>query len=101
MDEILRRNNEAHINHLLVVGLSTHGNLSQVFITVEGHATCFQQGIVSAVDRMLKLYFILNMEYPDESRHLLHFLQRIIDKLTFSHGDSDLALYFRKKVRKI
>lgn len=60
-----------------------------------------QHGIVSAVDRLFKLYFILDMDYADESRHILHFLQRqvfeIPDQLTLSRSASDLSLFIRNK----
>jgi len=105
MDEIIKDNTDAGMNHPLVIALGSRGNVSQVFVTVEGHAMCVQHGVVSAVDRMLKLYFILNMEYPDESRHVLHFLQRqvlaISDERTLSRGGSDLALFIKNKRRKV
>jgi hypothetical protein len=92
-------------NHPQVILFGTRGEVGQVFITVEGQAICIQQGLVTAVDRMLKLYYLLDFEYADESRHVLHFLQRQVlevpDQLTLSRGASDLSLFIRNKRLKI
>ena len=74
------------------------------FLTAEGQAISIQQGVVTAIDRMVKLYYMLNFEYADESRHILHFLQRqvmeIADELTLSRGACDLALFIKNKKRR-
>ena len=64
-----------------------------------------QHGVVAAVDRLIKLYFILDMEYADESRHILHVLQRQVlgvhDQLTLSRSASDLSLFICNKRPKV
>jgi len=75
-----------------------------VFVAVEGQALPVSLGIVAAVDRLLKLHFIVNMEFAAECRHILHFLQRSVlhlsDELPLSRGATDLSLYIRSKKHK-
>lgn len=54
MDEIL---SSLKANHPVVVGLGSRGDLSHVFLVIEGHAVPVTKGIVAAVDRQLKLFF--------------------------------------------
>jgi len=88
-------------NHPQVVVCGTREEVGQVFVTVEGQALHIQHGVVAAVDRLLKLYYILDMEYAEESRHILHFLQRqvleIPDQLTLARSASDLSLFIQNK----
>ena len=90
--------------HPVVVVLGSRDEIDQVFVAVEGHALPVPLGLVSAVDRLLKLHFILNMEYAWQCRHILHFLQRsileIIDDLPLSRGTADLSMYIRNKKLK-
>lgn len=76
-----------------------------MFVTVEGQAMFVQHGVVAAVDRLIKLYFILDMEYPDESRYILHFLQRQVlgvhDQFSLSRSASDLSLFICNKRPKV
>jgi hypothetical protein len=88
-----------------VVVCGTRDEVGQVFVTVEGQAMLVPHGVVAAVDRLIKLYFILDMEYADESRHILHFLQRKVlgvhDQLTLSRSASDLSLFICNKRPKV
>lgn len=93
---------ESRASHPVVVALGSRGNLQQVFLAVEGEIVpILRRAVISGVDRMMKAYFVLNMQYPDESSHLLHFLQKVIygvpDDLPLSRGASDLALFIKKK----
>ena len=62
--------------HPAVIALGVHGNISQTFVTVEGEAITMARGVTTAIDRVLKLYYVMNMEYADNAKHILHFLQR-------------------------
>ena len=90
--------------HPSVIALGVRGNIAQTFVTVEGEAIAMARGVTSAVDRILKLYFLMNMEYAENVKHILHFLQRTVlcieDDLTLSRGGSDLSLYLRNKLAK-
>jgi hypothetical protein len=101
IEEIVNRNQEANLKHPLMVVLGSRGSASQVFLTVEGQAVCIPQGVVSAVERLIKLYYMLNFEYADFRRHILHFLQcevlGIADELSLSRAACDLAQFIRNK----
>jgi hypothetical protein len=90
--------------HPVVIGLGLRGQLTQVFLAVEGELHPITHGLVCAVDRMIKTYFILNMQYAEESAHLLHFLQRSVygveDSLTLSRAASSLAVYIRNRLKR-
>lgn len=105
IEEILEKAVTERNNHPQVVVCGTRDEVGQVFVTVEGQAMPVQHGVVSAVDRLIKLYFILDMEYAGESRHILHFLQRqvleIHDQFTLSRSASDLSLFIRDKRPKV
>ena len=49
----------------------------------------------------MKLYFLLNMEYSDDCKHILHFLQRSVfsvpDNLSLGRSNVDLSVYIRNK----
>ena len=61
-------------------------------------------GVVSAVDKLLKLHFILHMQYATESQHVLHFLQRAVsevaDQLSLCSGAADLSVFIKNEKRK-
>lgn len=90
--------------HPVVVALGSRGQLTQLFLAVEGELHPITHGLVCAVDRMIKTYFILNMQYAEESAHVLHFLQRSVygieDSLTLSRAASSLAVYIRNKLKR-
>lgn len=95
---------ESRASHPVVVALGSRGNIQQVFLAVEGEVVpIVRGGVISGIDRMMKTYFVLNMKYPDESSHVLHFLQKAIygvaDDLPLSRGASDLALFIKSKNR--
>jgi len=76
MDKILSSLEASKANHPVVVGLGSRGDLSHVFLVIEGHAVPVTKGIVAAVDRQLKLFFVMQCRYPDECSHIFLFLQR-------------------------
>ena len=92
------------INHPVVLVFGSRDDITQVILVVEGHAVPIVRGLVAAVDRMLKVYFVFNIEYPDPCKHVLHFLQCIIfciaDELPPARGASDLSLFLRRHVGK-
>jgi len=85
--------------HPTVTVFGTRDDINQVFIVVEGQAIQIKEGVVSAVDKMLKIYFVLDMEFPHECKHVLHFLQRgvlqIADDLPVARGLRDLLLFIQ------
>lgn len=104
MESILKSLSDRHVNHPLAIVLGCREEVNQVFLVVEGTAIPVSLGIVSAIDRMLKLHFILNMEYAVECKHILHFLQHTVldvaDTLPLSRSACDVSMYIRNKIRK-
>jgi len=104
MESVLDSLKENNVYHPLIVVLGWRKEIHQVFVTVEQNAIPVSLGLVSAVDKLLKLHFILNMQYAAESHHILHFLQRCImnvpEQLSLSREAADLAVYIRNKKRK-
>ena len=92
------------ISHPVVVVLGCREDVSQVFLVVANEDLPITFGVVSAVEWMMKLYFILNMEYPSECKHILHFLQTIVlgleDALPFARSAIDLSVFIRNKHRR-
>ena len=103
METIVEQLSATH-KHPVIVALGRRGDIAQTFILVEGQAISVTRGLVNAVDRMLKLYFVMNMEYPIECKHVLHFLQRSImelqDEFTMARSGSDLTLFLRQKLKR-
>jgi hypothetical protein len=89
--------------HPLVIILGARGNLIQSFIFIEDIVIPIRNGMLSAIDRLLKLYFVIDIEYAQECRHILHFIQRVVmgirDDLQLSRGGSDLSLFINEKLR--
>jgi len=82
MEGILETLMENRLHRPVVVVLGCREDISQVFMCVEGEAVPVPHGVVSAVDKLLKLHFMLHMhqhmQYAAESQHVLHFLQRAV-----------------------
>jgi len=104
MEDVIKSLHEQNILHPVIIILGCREDISQVFLTVEGHALPITMGVVSAVDRLLKVHFILNMEYAVQCKHILHFLQRsvieVADDMPLSRGAADLLVYLRNKKRQ-
>ena len=87
--------------HPLVIALGTHCNVEQLFIVTECRAIPVNRYISYAVDILIKLYFLVNMEYAEQCSHILYFLQHTVlgyqDETHLSRGASDLSLYLRQK----
>jgi hypothetical protein len=49
--------------------------MQSVNASVEGELHPITDGLVCALDHMIKTYFILNMQYAEESARVLHFLE--------------------------
>jgi len=62
-------------------------------------------GVVSAVDRLLKVNFILNMEYALQYKHILHFLEHSVtelaDNMPLSRSRSCVNLCNKKMTKLI
>lgn len=90
-------------SHPIVILLGQRGDVTQAFLCAEGRSVPVQHGVVDAVQRMLQLYYIMDMEYADASRHILQFLQRTVlavnDDLPMSRAGSDLALFISKRMK--
>ena len=104
MEGILETLMENRLHHPVVVVLGCREDISQVFMCVEGEAVPVPHGVVSAVDKLLKLHFILHMQYAAASQHVLHFLQRTVlevaDQLSLCRGAADLSLFIKNKKRR-
>jgi len=75
MEDVIQSLQDNNILHPVIIILGCREDITHVVVPVEGHALPITMGVVSAVDRLLKLHFILNMEYTVKSMHLLNFLQ--------------------------
>ena len=104
MEKILEKLSAAKINHPIIVLLGSRVDINQIFIVVEGKATYIPKGIVSGVDKIMKIYYTLDMVYPAECQHILHFLQRVVfniaDELDLCRGASDLSLFSKSNLKK-
>jgi len=78
METVLSQLAADGINHPVVLVFGGRADITQVTLAVEGHAVPIVRGLVAAVDRLLKVYFVFNMQFPDACKHVLHFLQRIV-----------------------
>ena len=103
MESIIEKLKAGGLRHPVIVALGPRGDITQVFLIVEFEAHVITRGLVTAVDRLVKLQYTMNMEYADECWHILHFLQRFVldinDNLNLVRGASDLALYIRHHLR--
>ena len=81
------------------------GAIDQVSNCVEYNAVCITREILSAVDKLIKVQYMLNMAYGLECAHVLHYLQRAVlgltDELPLSRSASDLSLFVRNKLRHV
>jgi hypothetical protein len=78
MDVIMETNITSGIKQPMIVALGQRGNLNQVFVVVEGQAFEIRRGIISAVDRLIKLHFIMDISYAIPSHHILHYIQKFV-----------------------
>ncbi|XP_047123035.2 uncharacterized protein LOC124806310 isoform X1 [Hydra vulgaris] len=78
METIIGANRHTSFMHPFVITLGARGSLIQSFIFIEDNVVSIRNGMLSAVDRLLKLYFVIDIEYVLECRHVLHFLQRVV-----------------------
>lgn len=92
-------------SHPIVIALGQRGYINQLFVVVERHVIALHHGLSNAVYRMLQLYYILNIEYADAAKHILHFLQRAVlqvdDDLPLSRSGSDLTLFIKRKAKPL
>nr|XP_047142424.1 uncharacterized protein LOC124816766 [Hydra vulgaris] len=103
METIIDANRHTSFMHPFVIALGARGNLIQSFIFIEDNVIPIRNGMLSAVDRLLKLYFVIDIKYAKECKHVLHFLQCVVmgihDDLPLSRGGSDLSLFVNEKLR--
>jgi hypothetical protein len=78
MDSIMEYNIKNGIKQPMIVALGRRGNLNQVFLVVEGQAFEIRRGLISAVDRLIKLHFIMDISYATPAHHILHYIQKFI-----------------------
>ena len=45
---------------------------------MEGEAIAIAKRVTSAVDHVQKLCYVMNMEYAENAKHILHFLQHTV-----------------------
>ncbi|XP_065660554.1 uncharacterized protein LOC136084482 [Hydra vulgaris] len=90
--------------HPLVIALGTHCSVEQLFTVTECRAVPVNRCISYAVDILIKLNFLMNMEYAEQCSYILYFLQHTVlgyqDEKHLSRGASDLSLYLRQKLNQ-
>ena len=65
--------------HPILVAVGQRGNIHQVFLAVEGQAIPIRRGgLLFGLDKLMKLYFVMQMAYPPECFHVLQFLQHAV-----------------------
>lgn len=95
METILEDNLRDGRKQPLLVVLGSRGSMSQVFLVIEGHAIEIRKKLLAGIDKLIKLYFILNIAYPVTSSHIFQFIQRfmmnISDNMTVPRSVLDLV----------
>ena len=76
MPGIIENLTKSNCNHPTIILLGQRGAVEQTFIVVEDQAVPVVKGFLSAVDKTVKLYYVLQMKYPDVCSHVLVFLQK-------------------------
>lgn len=100
MESILAENLKAGIKQPLIVCLGKRGSLNQVFLVVEGQAIEVRRGLISALDKLIKVHFIMDICYASAAHHLLHFIQTYImnfrDEFPVCRSAMDIATFCKK-----
>jgi len=96
----METNVKSGIKQPLIIVLGLRGAVNQVFLVVEGHAFEIRRGIIAAVDRLIKLHFIMNIAYAVPAHHILHFIQTFVmnisDELPVCRSVLDLVSHCKK-----
>ena len=81
----------------MIVPLGQRGNTNQVFVVVEGRAFEIRRGLISAVDRLIKVYFVMDIVYAAPAHHILHYIQKYVmnipDELPVCRSVLDLVAH--------
>ena len=77
MESVINKLKDDRISHPVVIVLSCRQAVGQVFLVVEREALPITFSIVSAIEWLMKIYFILHMEFAAECKHILHFCSRL------------------------
>jgi len=78
VDSIMENNVKRGIKQPVIIALGLRGNINQVFLVVEGQAFEIRRGIIAAVDRLVKLHFIMDIAYAVPAHHILHYVQKFV-----------------------
>jgi len=95
MQSLLERNMKEERKQPMLAVLGTRGHLAQVYVMIEGQAIEIKKcNIISGIDKLMKLYFVMNISYPIQSAHVFSFLQKFVmniqDDLNVPRGVMDL-----------
>ncbi len=79
MQSILEKNLKEERKQPILVVLGARGHTGQVFLVIEGQAIEIKKAsIVAGIDKLIKLYFVMNISYPIASAHVFGFLQKFV-----------------------
>jgi hypothetical protein len=79
MESVLEKLKRENKQHPMLVAVGRRGAVEQVFVTLEGQAMEVRRGgLLFGLDKLMKLYFIMQMEYPAQCFHILQFLQHAV-----------------------
>ena len=110
MQSILEKNLKEDRKQPMLIVLGTRGRTGQVFVVIEGQGIEIKKcNIVSGIDKLMKLYFVMNMSYPIASAHVFSFIQKyvmnikddlnvprcVVDLISAIRARSDFILSFR------
>jgi len=71
--------------HSMLEAKGKRGAVEQVLLTVKGQAIkIIRGGLLFGLEKLMKVYFVMQMAYPPECFHVLRFLQHTV--LGFNDG---------------
>lgn len=80
----------------MIVALGQRGNINQLFMVMDGQAFEIRRGIISAVDRLVKVHFIMDISYAMPAHLILQyyiqqFMMNVSDELPVYRSVLDLV----------
>jgi len=85
--------------HPVILCTGRRGNLTQVFVAIEGQVTICPS-LLSAIDRAFKLHYLINIAYNTRAEHVWQLLQKgiymIHDHMTTYASVSELIAFLKR-----
>jgi len=79
METVLEDLKGGNKQHPMLVAKGSRGAVEQVYLTVEGQAIEIERGgLLFGLEKLMKVYFVMQMAYPPECFHVLQFLQNAV-----------------------